>query len=513
MSEESEGLLATASNMLAAAGWNSEDEAVRAVLAPASRGSNLVVVRPPSPAWALPVMAGVLAHAAAQRHRLLILTAPAMVTAMGRAVSGLAVDLGLRVVTATGLARAARRIVADEVDVLVCSPATALALQTRSTLQPERIGALVVSWPEDWDADEALTALLADLSRDSQRVVLTSDRARVDSLVERYARRALVITATLPPVPETAPPETLPVRALSASWDGRLDAVMALIESADPTEVTIWTAYQGEHAAIAAALADPVPVRLVSRHTEVRGMVICYDLPDGPTLALLSGGRDVTLLVTPGTEAYVNRLAPKRRPLHSQGALSLLLDRDAALRGRIAAKIEAGGLDAALYQLGPLFDRYDPQSVAAACLLIGNSTTIATAVTEPVIAATPVGGITNAKLWVGVGKRDEATTGDLVAVLVKEVGLAREAIGRIELRDAFTLVEVPAADAERVAKSLTGLTIRRRKVVARVDRGMPERSGGGERPPRTGGSRPGGARPGGSRPGGSRSGGASRPPR
>jgi ATP-dependent RNA helicase DeaD len=80
-----------------------------------------------------------------------------------------------------------------------------------------------------------------------------------------------------------------------------------------------------------------------------------------------------------------------------------------------------------------------------------------------------------------VGRRDEATTGDLVAVLIKEVGLAREAIGRIELRETFSLVEVPAGDAERVARALTGLTVRRRKLVARVDRGMPARGDRGDR--------------------------------
>ncbi|MCA9721272.1 MAG: DbpA RNA binding domain-containing protein, partial [Gemmatimonadetes bacterium] len=91
----------------------------------------------------------------------------------------------------------------------------------------------------------------------------------------------------------------------------------------------------------------------------------------------------------------------------------------------------------------------------------------------------------------GVGRRDEATVGDLVAVLVKEIGLARESIGRIELRETFALVEVPAGEADRIAERLSGLTVRRRKLVARVDRGAPARGGsgrsgggGGGRPPR-----------------------------
>jgi ATP-dependent RNA helicase DeaD len=76
-----------------------------------------------------------------------------------------------------------------------------------------------------------------------------------------------------------------------------------------------------------------------------------------------------------------------------------------------------------------------------------------------------------AKLWIGAGKKDEATVGDFVAVLIKEAGMDRSRIGRIELRDTFALVEVPAEDAEGIAQRLVGLTIRKRKLSARVDRG------------------------------------------
>ena len=78
-----------------------------------------------------------------------------------------------------------------------------------------------------------------------------------------------------------------------------------------------------------------------------------------------------------------------------------------------------------------------------------------------------------AKVFVGIGKKDGATVNDLVAVLTKEVRLDRSRIGRVELRDGFMLVEIPAQDAERVAEALNRATIRRKRVVARVDRGAP----------------------------------------
>ena len=60
---------------------------------------------------------------------------------------------------------------------------------------------------------------------------------------------------------------------------------------------------------------------------------------------------------------------------------------------------------------------------------------------------------------------------DLVAVLTKEVRVDRGKIGRVELRDAYSLVELPAQEAEGIARALSGATIRRKRVTARVDRG------------------------------------------
>jgi ATP-dependent RNA helicase DeaD len=76
-----------------------------------------------------------------------------------------------------------------------------------------------------------------------------------------------------------------------------------------------------------------------------------------------------------------------------------------------------------------------------------------------------------------VGKKDGANPNELVAVLTKELRVERSKIGRIELRDAYSLIELPAGEAEQVASALNGRTIRRKRVSARVDRGP-------SRPPR-----------------------------
>jgi hypothetical protein len=132
--------------------------------------------------------------------------------------------------------------------------------------------------------------------------------------------------------------------------------------------------------------------------------------------------------------------------------------------------LDQGQPERALLTLAPLFERHDPSAVAAALYELWTSAAGAGAPAAlPDIPAT-------AKIFVGIGKKDGATVNDLVAVLTKEVRLDRSLIGRVELRDAFALVEVPAQEAERVAAALNGSSIRRRRVIARVDRGGPTRS-------------------------------------
>ena len=81
-----------------------------------------------------------------------------------------------------------------------------------------------------------------------------------------------------------------------------------------------------------------------------------------------------------------------------------------------------------------------------------------------------------ARVWVGVGKKDGATPNDFVGVLTKELRYERSKIGKIEVRELYSLVEVPAGEAESLANRLTGVTIRRRRVTARIDKGGKVRS-------------------------------------
>jgi ATP-dependent RNA helicase DeaD len=445
-------------------GWSAEDPLLREAAPTAARGHNLVLVLPPSPAAAAPALAGMLSRLGQGRVGL-VLAAAGQLDEWGRVAHQVAGDAGLRVQVAHGTSRATRRLRDDAVDLLIATPETAVALQRRSALRADALAAVLLAWPESWEDDESLAPLMQDLDKETQRLVVTSAPERVAGLVERYARRVLTLGASA-----LAGESVGPVRTVSVPWGRRVDAIADLIELLDPASLVVWTADRGAHDAIAAATALHEPEgRVLTGDAPKAQVVIAFDLPNAERLRQLAGAGEVVLLVPPGTEGYVERLAPTRRPLRLPGALDAATTAAAARRAAIVRALETGTPDRALLTLAPLFERHDPAAVAAALYELWTSAAGAAGPTAvPDIPAT-------ARIFVGIGKKDGATVNDLVAVLTKEVRVERGKIGRVELRDAFSLVEIPAQDAERVAGALNGTTIRRRRVTARVDRGGPAR--------------------------------------
>jgi ATP-dependent RNA helicase DeaD len=174
------------------------------------------------------------------------------------------------------------------------------------------------------------------------------------------------------------------------------------------------------------------------------------------------------MLAPPGTEGWANRLGSLVRPLRLPGFVDDAMARGAAERAEIQQALDGRTLDAEAMTLAPLFERYDATQVAAALLALWSARRARPdAASAPSVDREPA----TARIWVSVGQRDQATPGDLVAALVKELGVDRSHIGKIELRESFSLVELPAGEAERIAERLTGVMIRRRKVAARLDKG------------------------------------------
>jgi hypothetical protein len=455
-------------------GISASDEAGQA----AARGNNLVVVTPPAAVYAIPGITGAIQALPGQEHRLLLVLVPE--PALGEwesVIAAVARAGGKKVHAVRTLARASRLLQAGSVDILITPPDAALALTQRSTLKADQVAAVFIAWPELWTSDEALTPLMQDIGREVQRIVYTTEQDRVASLVERHARRAHTvgpITGEMP-APATAPSQPAKagsIRLATTALNQRDQAVREVIELLDPAFVTVWTL--AGQPGFAPSL--PPGTELAVQVIPPAGLIIAYDIPTSAQLAQLAAAGDVVVLVPPTAQTWFRRVVPQAQTLRLVGAGDAAGREVQSRRQQIADALDTRDPERGLLALAPLLERYDATTVAAILYQLWQdrpgAAVPATAVPAP--SPTPTSDVLSsatARVWVSVGKKDGATANDFVGVMTKELRYERSKIGKIEVRELYSLVEVPAAEAESLAGQLTGKTIRRRRVTARLDSG------------------------------------------
>ncbi|HEX4634181.1 MAG TPA: DbpA RNA binding domain-containing protein [Gemmatimonadales bacterium] len=394
------------------------------------RGRPVLIVSPPAPECAGALWPLVHGHAPV----LIITESPS-------AASAWSAPQPLRFHAVTGLDRTARLLQGGLVDVLAGCPSDLAALLTRSALKAEQIRTVVLAWPESIQGTPemaAVDALLAEL-KEARRIVLSWNPSGIETLLEAQARRPEVVGDL--PVGENARP--LPplgsAKYLIAGLATREAAVAVALDVLDPGEAFVWR-----------------------RGLEAPGtanVVICADLPTRAELATLGTVGMPVLLLTPEQIPYARTLASPLTPVPVlSGAGSA--PRDA--RAKLAARIEAGDLAAELALIAPLLERYDATEVAAAAYALGRESTKTSDVRHQTSE--------RVKIYINVGKKDRAGAKDIVGALIREAGLSKDDIGRIDVRDANSVVEVAGSAAERAVARLSGMTIRGRRVNARLDR-------------------------------------------
>jgi ATP-dependent RNA helicase DeaD len=451
-------------------GYTSVDPAVRDQVPAAARGTNLALAWPPAARYATPALAGLVSALGRTGHRALVLAPSHALDEWAAVLFPLADSAGLPALSAATPGRATRWLRDGGPGILLTAPATALALHERSALKPDQLNHIVLAWPELFEPEDVLSGVMQDVPLEAQRILVLAASATGHSLLERYARRALV---TGPLAPAEGLPPGPAVRVALAGWSQRPAALAAVVEAEDPATLMVWCADRRSAAMARAAL----PVADQSIHvvtpkdaTHKVALAVAWDLPTPAELARLAAAGEVVLLVPPHAASYVTRVTSRQTPVRLRGALDAAREEAAKRRLAIQAEVEGGALDGALLALAPLFERLDPARVAAALYRLW--CTQPPPAVAPAAAAEAPGGET-ARIWVGVGKKDGTTPADLVAALARDVGVQAARIGRIEIRELFSLIEVPAVEAEEIAHNLSGRTIRRRRIVARLDRGRP----------------------------------------
>jgi hypothetical protein len=353
----------------------------------------------------------------------------------------------------TGLARTTRLLKDRPFDILAGAVGDLAALVQRAALKLDRVTTVVVAWPETLvtqDHAPALDALLAEL-RDARRIILSWNPGALGDFLERHARRALVVATA--PASDTSATPAPPVCEARYAIVPSLRRSVAVRDALDTLNVTRPLIWNGGPIAPAAGPHDAVLCLRLPSRDELRA------------LAAAGGGAPVAVLASAAQLAYLRTIAHPLTPLPLPGAGDRALDRAEGLRARVAALLERENVDAELALLTPLLERYDAAEVAAALLRMSHLPS-ATGGTVPASAAPPG----RLKVFVNVGKKDRAGPKDLVGALIREVGLEKSALGKIEVRETFSIVEVAAGEAERVVHALSGVTIRGRRVAARLDR-------------------------------------------
>ena len=345
----------------------------------------------------------------------------------------------------TGLTRSAALLKEGRVGLLAGAAVELTMLVNRSALKLDSVDAIVIAWPETFS--ESLDALLAE-APEARRIVLSWNPPALADFLERHARRAEIVGA-LPFDADGKPLSPVCSARYAVVSTARRDAaVREALDALRAARPYIWSGG---------------PVTAPENGADA---VICAALPTREELtALASVGKPVVLIVA-SQLAYLRSLAALT-PLTLAPAADRAQDRLAALRERIAERLRHGDVDAELALLEPLFERWDPAEVAAALLAlsrqpetVGAEADLATAAPDQWV-----------KIFVTVGKRDRAGPKDLVGALIKEVGLEKAQIGRIDLRESFALVEVAPAAADTVVRRLTGVTIKGKRGAAKLDRG------------------------------------------
>lgn len=431
------------------------DDIARSTVA---RGNNFVLYAPPSPAAAGSTLLGI-----AERDGPSLGLIP--VDALGewaRVAGHLAGSSN--VVRVTTSPDRLPRLLAATPGVTLTTPETVLESVRRSGLKLGEVAGVLIVWPERWaDEDDQLATLLQDVSKEAQRVIVTSDPQTAAPLVDRYAWRAAIGDL----LGEMGEPATATVQITPVSWAGRIESVADIIEQLDPTSLTVWTSSALDHQAIREMLATSgVDARVINATPSASRIIIAYDLPTPGQLRELIDAGDVILLAPAGTERYVAQLVPRRKPLHLRGALARARNAAEKIRREILEALERGTPSSSLEILAPVFERHEATAVAGTILSLWQRDRTQSPVGPPARMEE-----SSVRIWVSAGKRDGVTPNDLVAVLAKDCQVPREAIGRIEIRDSFSLVDIArSAEPEQVAERLTGKTVRKRRLVARLDR-------------------------------------------
>jgi len=488
---------------LAAEGIEQPTSIQKSVIPFVYRGNNVIVAAGPGSgvtmSWAAALLNRVY-DLQEESPRLLVLT-PSRDRAndLAESMSPIASRIG-QVVGALG----SQWVQPEQATLLFATPGDVLASCATRELALEPLEAIVLDQAtriDEFGGLEEVELVLSYLASTTQRIVTSLPvTSAVADFCERHLKRAINLPSADTSVADGPKRGTLQFRITTEPHEHEALKVVENILASGTPHVLIYFRnddraadvgdYLTLHGYLAGAPGDTkVPVWLGVNPLEVRSAITGYghipviscDVPaDVDDLDRRHGASDQGFVVVlpreiPHLRATARRAGYQVVPFppeikKSAGPIAALYD-------SIRAVIEKEDIAPYLFALESLFEEYDAAEVAAALALLSKRS-VTTEVSPPANTPTNVPAAW-AKLFVGVGTRDGLQPGDLLGTITAEANVSGDTVGRIEIKENYTLVEVHDSVAQDVIAALNGRTICGRAVRADFDR--PQRGGGGHR--------------------------------
>ncbi|MEZ5320056.1 MAG: DEAD/DEAH box helicase [Vicinamibacterales bacterium] len=485
-------------------------------------------------AFVLPLLHRLLAMPARRSgvvHALILVPTRELAMQVAEAVHKYAKQTPLTVVPLYGGAPMSQQIRALQrgVDVVVATPGRALDHIRRQTLDLTAIVALVLDEADemlDMGFAEDLDAILTSTPTTRQTALFAATMApRIATIATRHLRAPTRITIKAEKRAAGKLPRVRQV-AYQVSRQQKTFALGRILEFEDPASAIVFCRTRVEvdeltetltsHGYGALALHGGLDQRqrdrvmqsfrtgatdvLVATDVAARGLdidhvshVINYDIPTAPAVYVHRIGRTGRIgrdgvaitLVGPREQRLlrdIETLTRQKIELASLPTVAALKARrlDAA-RTALTTRLAAGDLEDARGLVRSLADDFDITDIAAAAVALYQAGAETTAPDAPESTSPNVAAGSDAD-WVAlafnVGRNHQVNTGDLVGAITGEVGLTSKDLGAIRVNPEFSVVDVKASVADKVARTMQGRTIRGRRVdvrPARPDR-RPQRS-------------------------------------